>query len=129
MKKPPPELEMHGYHYRNGEPVVFPKPRKPQKRNPILRAEQFSDFRTGIDRVVRFGEWCWVVPGDGPNSYAPEQVQSDALTEQGRRNLESLPPPVLRVMIQAIRFSPYLSEDGKRERLEFIASLPKFVVL
>lgn len=123
-KKAAPDLQMHGYHYKDGTPVTFPEPRKQTKarrsNSRVLPANAFSDFRMGIDRVVRHGDWCWIVPGDGPRSYEPAQVLSDKLTDDGRRKLEALTPEQRRIMARVIQGTPFLSSEGKQERLEWL---------
>ena len=129
-KKSSPELVMHGFFYRDGTPVRFPATkRKSLKRDPLLRADAINDFRVGIDRVVRYDGACWIVPGDGPFSYEPVQVRSDELTEEGKRQLAALPPAALANMIDAIYRFAFLSDEGRRERLAFINTLPRFTVI
>ena len=120
-KKP---LLLHGYFYRDGRQVTFPEPKNGRAK--LLRAEAYNDFTLGQDQVIRFNDCCWIIDGNG--AYAPIQVKSDVLTEEGKENLRALPPAALTVMIDAIQRYAFLSDEGRQERLAFIATLPKFQV-
>ncbi len=81
----------------------------------LLPAEAISDFRPGTDKVVRRGDRCFVVDTDG--LWADVEIQSDVLKPEYEANIDKLSPEQRRRMIEAVVRSPYLSDEGRFERL------------
>lgn len=91
----------------------------------LLRADHVSDFRPGIDRVERHKDGrCFVVDGHG--HYAPQQVQSDVMTPEIAANLRGLGDRQRGVMHQFVMQTPFLSEEGRIERLQVLREGMKF---
>jgi len=95
-----------------------PKPPRPGKR--LLRPDQLSDFRPGIDRVERRGDRTFVV--DSLGERAPVEVQSDVVIPEieTRLRAQRTQPALRNRAIQAIRQTPFLSPEGKAERLRIL---------
>lgn len=95
-----------------------PAPRKNAKR--LMRADGINDFRPGLDRVVRFMGRAFVVSADA--SYAAVEVDEPSI-EVFR---EAMPKAIeamsrfggVNVMFRAVQCSPFLSAEGKQERLD-----------
>lgn len=110
------------------EPTPAPAPTAPvgkpalrRRRRKLLRADQISDFQVGRDVVVREGNRAFVV--DTKGEHARQEVSSDVIDDKIRENLRKLNPAQLDRMYDEIRKTPYLSPEGKQERLDFIAEL------
>jgi hypothetical protein len=94
---------------------------KVRKNTQKISAAQISDFRYGIDKVIRLDGRTYVV---GPD-YAPAEVLSDELTEEVKTNLRTLSPENRRKMASVTRMTPFLSEEGRQERQDYLAELEK----
>lgn len=75
-----------------------------------------SDFRPGIDKVVRVGSRCFV--RDGRGELADVEVESDILTPQVRASFESTSAESWGFKMVAVLAAASLSEEGRRERIE-----------
>ena len=84
----------------------------------LLFAQQYSDFRIGIDYVERFYDKAFIIDGFG--LYAAVEVKGDFLNAEVLANINKLSQLELVNMEKAIRGTPYLSGMGKGERLEVI---------
>lgn len=92
---------------------------KRQKR--LMDASAISDFRVGVDKVVRRGSRCFVVASDTATAqYAETEVRSDVLTDEFRANFAKLTPAQRILMAEHIRNTPYLSDEGRKERLALL---------
>lgn len=81
-----------------------------------------NDFRPGIDRVERDAEGrAWVVDGQG--HYAPIEVYGDRVPEGYKALLEAMTAKQRAFLYDVIRLTPYLSEEGKQERLALLRPL------
>lgn len=84
----------------------------------LMEASQISDFQAGTDKVIRRGTRCFIVARDGATSqYKELEVRSDVLTDQHRANFAALNPVQRIRMYDAIKRNPYLSDEGRAERL------------
>ena len=95
------------------------KPRRP------LYAAGMGDFRPGIDRVVRIDDGVHRIEHvvrDPEGLYADQPVYEPPVDEAMRQRLCRLSPEQAAVMWQAIRTSPHLSPEGRRERLDALLS-------
>lgn len=110
-----------------GKPAAEPKATKPvpipRRGRKLLPAQSIADFEVGRDKVERRGDRTFIV--DVRGEHAPIEVQSDAITDEVRANLAKLRPDQLTRMEQETRQTPYLSEEGRQERLAAIADLRK----
>lgn len=88
--------------------------RRKTKKGP-LTAQGINDFRFGIDRVERQGGKAFVVDGHGV--YAPVEVVGDALPPDWEARIAKLSDAQAATMFEAVRLSPYLSPEGKWERM------------
>jgi len=84
----------------------------------LLSAQQISDFRVGTDKVVREGGKTYVVDTEGIR--AKIQVQSDILTPDVVANINKLSPEQKTKMLEAVQSTPYLSDEGRAERLALL---------
>jgi hypothetical protein len=100
-------------------PAVAPKAARSGKK--LLPANAISDFRPGVDRVERRGDKTFVVDGQG--QYAPREVQSDRMTPEVEASMRKLTPAQREMAIRQTATTPYLSEEGRKERLRFLRSL------
>lgn len=80
-----------------------------------MTAQGISDFRIGIDRVERREGQTFVVDGEG--CYAPLEVVGDEMPPDFIENLTRLSDAQAATMFEAIRLSPFLSPEGKTERM------------
>ena len=94
---------------------------KPRKAKPGITAQGISDFRQGIDRVERRGDSAYVVDTEGQR--APVKVSGDVLGPEQAANLRKLNGAQLDRMAVEVESTPYLSAEGKKERLDFIRQL------
>ncbi len=83
-----------------------------------LLPEQISDFEVGRDVVVRKGGKTFVIDTQGLR--ADTLVVSDELTQTTIGNLQKLSGEQRGQAIESIRRTPFLSEEGKRERLDVL---------
>jgi hypothetical protein len=104
-------------------PAVAPKaaPKAARSGKKLLPANAISDFRPGVDRVERRGDKTFVVDGQG--QYAPREVQSDRMTPEVEANMRKLTPTQREMAIRQTATTPYLSEEGRKERLRFLRGL------
>ncbi|MFH1110977.1 MAG: hypothetical protein V1790_17530 [Planctomycetota bacterium] len=103
-------------------PSARPAAKPPARSKKLMRADQISDFEVGRDEVVREGDRAFVVDTRGER--ARTEVQSDVLTPQWHENLAKLTPQQRIKMAEATRQSPYLSKEGKAERLALLEPAP-----
>jgi hypothetical protein len=92
----------------------------------LLSADRISDFQPGIDTVIRKGKQCFIHHIKG--EYADEEVKSDLITPEIIANLQKLSPEQKIKMIEAVRKTPYLSSEGRRERLQALGYTPFEIV-
>lgn len=91
------------------------------KKGRILSASAISDFRPTTDRVIR--EDGKTLVRDTRGEFADVEVTSDEFTPGNRANLEALPRGKFDIMEYVIERTPFLSAEGRRERLEAIAEI------
>ncbi len=75
-----------------------------------------SDFRPGIDKVVRIGARCYA--RDSRGELADVEVESDVLTPQVRASFENTSAESWGFKMVAVLSAASLSEEGRRERIE-----------
>ena len=93
------------------------RPRAPAKRvRPARPARNVLDFRPGADAVVRADGRTFVVDRGG--LYAPLEVDPDATPPGFVENVRALGPARAARMFEIVRMTPFLSPEGRRERLE-----------
>lgn len=80
-----------------------------------LTPQGILDFRFGIDRVERRDGKAYVV--DGAGLYAPVEVAGDYMTAEFTANIAKLTELQAATMFEAVRLSPYISREGKQERM------------
>ncbi len=85
-----------------------------RKRSPGP-ARNVLDFRPSADKVERREGKTFVV--DTEQLYAPLEVQSDAMPVDFVERVRALGPERAAKMFEAIRTTPFLSDEGRRERL------------
>ena len=90
----------------------------PRRGRRLLTAQAISDFRVGIDRVERRGNRTFVIDTSGER--APLEVAHDAVTPEVEANLAKLSETNRTKMVAAIQTTPYLSAEGKTERLRLL---------
>lgn len=105
------------------EELTVRRPRATRKRLPL--AEHFNDFRPRLDLVVRFRGRHFAVSADG--TYAavevleyPVSVFTDGLALSLLKD-----PAAANRMFQAVQRSPFLSAEGRRERLDALLATGK----
>ena len=87
----------------------------------LMDASQVSDFRIGIDKVVRRGDRCFIAAREGATAqYAKMEVRSDVLTDKHRENFAKLTREQKMHMRNAVQHSPFLSDEGRAERLALL---------
>lgn len=88
----------------------------------LMEASQVSDFRIGIDKVVRRGDRCFISAREGTTAnYAEMEVRSDVLTDAHRANFAKLTPEQRVHMANVVRNTPFLSDEGRAERLALLS--------
>ena len=105
------------------EELTVRRPRATQKRLPL--AEYFNDFRPRLDLVVRFFGRHFAVSADG--TYAAVEVLEypvSVFTDGLALSLLKAPEAANR-MFQAVQRSPFLSAEGRRERLDALLATGK----
>ena len=75
-----------------------------------------SDFRPGIDKVIRVGSRCFV--RDERGKLADVEVESDVLTPQIQASFENTSAESWGFKMVAVLSAASLSEEGRRERIE-----------
>jgi GGDEF domain-containing protein/phospholipid N-methyltransferase len=104
------------------KPAVKPEPKTftshPRTAKTKLSADKLSDFQVGRDKVVREGNRTFVVDRSG--SHARTEVQHDAITPEFKANADKLTPGQRERMIDSVKSTPYLSDEGRKERLEVL---------
>lgn len=96
-----------------------PKPRKPRRRKRPLWASGLNDFRPGVDHVVRHEDGFGYVH-DSQGLYEPVRVDDDALTDRVKANLDKLTPEQAAIMFRLVQDSPFLSPEGRHQRLQYL---------
>jgi hypothetical protein len=81
----------------------------------LLSPQQISDFRPGIDRVDRINGKTFVTDTEGQR--AAVEVRSDVLTPEVKANLLRLPRSRIAECRHITAACPYLSREGRAERL------------
>lgn len=81
------------------------------------------DFRPGKDSVRRQGQQAVIVDSEG--IYADVPVDGDVLTDEGRQRLDKLDRRQAAIMFEVVRTSPFLSPEGRQERLSYLLSTGK----
>lgn len=90
-----------------------------RKQRTLHPAVSISDLVSGRDEIVRIRGHCYVK--DTWGSYAPKQVQSDVLTEEAAERFRRMTPELQRLFVRHVLYTPFLSVEGKQERLELAA--------
>ncbi len=98
-----------------------PEPTAPRRTRKLMTAGSVSDFEAGRDKVVREGDRTFIVDTRGER--AKMEVQSDVFNEENKANLSKLNPSQLDRMKQEVQRTPYLSDEGKSERLDYIRKM------
>ena len=88
----------------------------------LLTPQQISDFRVGIDKVVREGNKTFVIDTEGVRKKV--EVQSDVMTSEFAENVSRLNPEQKAKMIEQVETTPYLSDEGRAERLDILKATP-----
>lgn len=96
---------------------------KPKRQKKLLRPNQISDFRPGIDKVERRGDRTFVVDTQGQR--APVEVEHDALTPEIEANIRKLPKERIAEYRAQTARTPFLSAEGKAERLKIFDEVMK----
>lgn len=97
-----------------------------RRKSRLLRADQISDFDYSHEEVIRRGNKCFIVDHNG--LFADQEVEYDGITPEYEANIAKLTPDQRKRMIEAVQHTPYLSKEGKQERLALL--LPaKFEIL
>ena len=86
-----------------------------------LTADQISDFQKGVDQVVRKKDGTYVVSGTG--QYKDTKIQSDVMDDRVKSNIDKLTDQQLSGAIRSVRDTPYLSREGKIERINYMREL------
>ncbi len=81
-----------------------------------LFAHGVLDFRPGIDRVVRRGKKAFVVDSQG--LYEDREVDGDVMDAQFIEHAKTLTREQAGVLFTVIQSTPFLSPEGRSERLE-----------
>ena len=82
----------------------------------MIRADRISDFEIGRDKVVREGRRCFVIDLKGIR--AKIEIEDDLITPEFEANITKLTNDQKHKMIEVIRHTPYLSDEGRMERLK-----------
>ena len=88
-----------------------------KRQSKMGRAQNVGDFRPGLDRVERRAGKTYVVDV-AEKLYAPLEVRSDVMPADFVEKVQALGPERAAKMFEVIRQSPFLSEEGRRERME-----------
>jgi len=94
-----------------------PGPKRSGERR-LVDAQRVSDFDLRTDKVVRRGDHTYIVDTSGHK--ADTQVASDVITPEIEDNLKKLTPEQKAKMRIAIQNTPFLSAEGKSERLAIL---------
>jgi len=114
------QLEAENAKLRKQVPPSKETPPPPRSKK-LLRPDQISDFQVGRDKVERRGNRTFVVDTSGNN--APVEVQHDAITPETEAKLRDLPTQRLEEFRTITEKTPYLSPEGKAERLKIFDEL------
>jgi hypothetical protein len=87
----------------------------------LLSVGALSDFEIGRDKVIRDGNRTFVVDTQGAKKRV--QVVSDVCTPEIEASMRKLPRERLREFRQLTLQTPYLSSEGKAERLRVFDEL------
>jgi len=109
---------------RIGQPLPTTQPIiRPVRK--LLSPQQISDFDIFRDKVIRRGEKTFVIDTTGQR--ADIEVVSDVITPEFEVNTKALTFEQRQRMIREVRQTPYLSEQGKEERLTVLEAKPPAV--
>lgn len=118
-----PRSHTKGYRHKNPPSALILKdpkgtfvPLPTRGKGRQFSATQLNDFRPGIDQIIRDVDgrvWCV----DRQGNYAPVEVREPPVSELAPLRPD-LTPKQLRGLYEATRTTPFLSEEGRRERLE-----------
>lgn len=100
-----------------------PKRKGAPRNRRLVSAQDISDFRIGIDVVVREDGKTFV--RDTQGKYADVEVLGDELTDERKANFDSVfdgSEAHVRGLMIAIRNTPFMSEEGRGERLQYFRS-------
>ncbi len=109
---------------RIGQPLLPTEPIIKRARK-LLEPQQISDFRVGIDKVVREEGKTFVIDTEGVRKKI--EVQSDIMAPEFEENIKKLNPEQKAKMIEQVRTTPYLSDEGRAERLAVLEAKPPAV--
>jgi hypothetical protein len=99
------------------------KPKKARRRKHPLYARNVLDFRPGIDHVVRDGNEAHLVDRQG--IYAPVKVDGDIIDDAMKARIAGYDEETATKMFAVTQQSPFLSPEGRRERLSAILATGK----
>lgn len=88
-----------------------------KRQSKMGRAQAVGDFRPGLDCVERRDRKTYVVDA-AEGLYAPLEVRTDVMPADFVEKVRALGPERAAKMFEVIRQSPFLSEEGRRERME-----------
>ena len=110
---------------RSSLPHAIPLPKR--GKGTRFQAQHVNDFRPGIDRVERDATGrAWVVDGQG--HYAPIEVWGDALPPDFAERVSGLTDDQRHKLYRATLGTPFLSEEGKTERLAILRPLLRWTI-
>ena len=105
-------------------PTTKSPTRQPKK---LLEASAITDFQRGRDVIIRKGDRTFV--HDTQGEHADIEVASDRLTPGYKANLFKLTPEQRKMAVEVTSSTPYLSEEGRQERLNILKEIePKIKV-
>jgi N12 class adenine-specific DNA methylase len=103
------------------KPSITEKKPSTHKTKNLLEANAVADFQPGSDVVIRKGDQTFV--HDTKGLHADIEVASDVLTPEYEANLHKLTPAQRTMAINATKTTPYLSKEGRAERLDILQKL------
>lgn len=96
-----------------------PKPKRRRKKKGPRYAQNIADFRPGLDHVVRLDDGSAVVR-DTQGFYADAPVDGDVMGPEFVVNVTALSPERRAKMFYCVRDTPFLSREGREERLRVL---------
>ena len=110
---------------RIGQPIPPTKPAIKRVKK-LLTPQQIADFDVSSDKVVRRGEKTFVIDTTGQR--ADIEVASDIITPEFEANITRLTHDQRAKMFGLIRSTPYLSDEGRIERLGLIKLIERELI-
>lgn len=105
--------------------TVKKAPKRRKNAKPLPEADAISDFRPGLDRVIRVGDRCFVVSTD--DTWAAIEVAPEPPVEVFIANISKAEAKGWDVTRQfaAVKEYPYMSEQARKERLDALLATGK----